>query len=99
VIPVAIGLVTDTATAYSIGALAARRATADWASGLASFVIILLAASVLEHILVTFKLWQAAAQSITIRGLSTLENVNAREASCSAFGEGLSDVLFGANAI
>jgi uncharacterized membrane protein YjgN (DUF898 family) len=99
VVPVAIGLVTDTATAYAIGTQAARRATADWVSGLASFVIILLAASVLEHILVTFRLWQAAAQSITVGGLSTLENVNAREASCSAFGEGMSDVLFGANVI
>ncbi len=99
VVPVTIGLVTDTASAYAVGAQTARRATADWASGLASFVVILLAASVLEHILVTFKLWQAAAQSITIRGLSTLENVNGREASCSAFGEGMSDVLFGANVI
>jgi hypothetical protein len=40
-----------------------------------------------------------AAQSVTVRGLATLENVQASQASSTAVGEGLADALFGAAAI
>jgi uncharacterized membrane protein YjgN (DUF898 family) len=72
---------------------------ASMALGLAAYVAFLFPAWTIYQVVVTFRLWRAAAQSLTIRGLAALEDVHARQASSGATGEGLADALLGAAAI
>jgi uncharacterized membrane protein YjgN (DUF898 family) len=51
------------------------------------------------QVIVMFGLWKAAMQSLTIRNLASLDNIEARRASPSVVGEGLADALFGPAAI
>jgi hypothetical protein len=69
------------------------------AAGVASYVIFMLAASTIFQVVVKFRLWQVAANSMTISGLATLAEVRASAAPSSAVGEGLADALLGAGAI
>ena len=59
----------------------------------------MLAASTIFQVVVRFRLWQVAANSMAISGLATLANVRASAAPSSAVGEGLADALLGASAI
>jgi uncharacterized membrane protein YjgN (DUF898 family) len=69
------------------------------AAGIVGYVIFMLAASTIFQVVVKFRLWQAAANSMTISGLATLAEVRANAAASSAVGEGLADALLGASAI
>jgi hypothetical protein len=72
---------------------------AGMALGLLAYAAFLLPAWMIYQVVVTFRLWQVAAQSITVRNLATLENVKASQTSATAVGEGLADALLGAAAI
>ena len=69
------------------------------ALGIAGYAAFLIPAWACYQVIVTLRLWRAAVRSVTIHGLSTLENIQARDASSSAVGEGLADALLGAAAI
>jgi uncharacterized membrane protein YjgN (DUF898 family) len=76
----------------TVGSLAA-------AAGVVGYVAFMLAASTIFQVVIKFRLWQVAANSIAISGLATLANVQASAAPSSAVGEGLADALLGASAI
>jgi len=63
------------------------------------YLAFLFPAWLIYQVMVTFRLWKAAMQSVTIRNLVSLENIQARQASASAVDEGLADALLGAAAI
>jgi len=69
------------------------------AAGVVGYVVFMLAASTIFQVVVKFRLWQVAANSMAISGLATLANVRASAAPSSAVGEGLADALLGAGAI
>jgi uncharacterized membrane protein YjgN (DUF898 family) len=87
------------AAAAKVATAANDHSGAGMALGLAAYVAFLLPAWTIYQVVVTFRLWQVAAQSVTVRGLATLENVQANQASSTAVGEGLADALLGAAAI
>jgi hypothetical protein len=68
-------------------------------AGVLGYVVFVLAASTIFQVVVKFRLWQVAANSMRISGLATLANVRASAAPSSAVGEGLADALLGAGAI
>jgi uncharacterized membrane protein YjgN (DUF898 family) len=69
------------------------------ATGVVGYMVFMLAASTIFQVVVKFRLWQVAANSMTISGLATLAEVRASAAQSSAVGEGLADALLGAGAI
>ena len=95
----AIGIIATAAKVLGFAAVADGHSGAGMALALAAYVAFLLPAWTVYQVVVTFRLWQVAAQSVTVRGLATLENVQASQASSTAVGEGLADALFGAAAI
>jgi uncharacterized membrane protein YjgN (DUF898 family) len=95
----AIGIIAATAKALGFESIGDGHSGAGMALGLAAYASFLLPAWTVYQVVVTFRLWQVAAQSMTVRGLETLENVQASEASATAVGEGLADALLGAAAI
>jgi uncharacterized membrane protein YjgN (DUF898 family) len=66
---------------------------------IAWYVAFILAVSTIFQVVVKFRVWQVAAESVTVTNLASLDNVRASEASASAVGEGLADALLGASAI
>jgi len=69
------------------------------ATGVVGYVLFMLAASTIFQVVIKFRLWQVAANSMAISGLATLANVRASAAPSFAVGEGLADALLGAGAI
>jgi len=69
------------------------------ATGVVGYVLFMLAASTIFKVVIKFRLWQVAANSMAISGLATLANVRASAAPSFAVGEGLADALLGAGAI
>jgi uncharacterized membrane protein YjgN (DUF898 family) len=63
------------------------------------YVAYLLGLSTIYQAALRFRLWQVAAQSVTVTNLASLDNVHAHDAPASAVGEGLADALVGAGAI
>jgi uncharacterized membrane protein YjgN (DUF898 family) len=57
------------------------------------YVAYILACSTIYQVVVKFRLWQAAAESVVISGLAALDEAHAGEATSSALGEGLADAL------
>jgi uncharacterized membrane protein YjgN (DUF898 family) len=94
-----IGIIVAAAKAAGFATLADGHSGAGMALGLTTYVAFLLPAWTVYQVVVTFRLWQVAAQSVTVRGLATLENAQANAATSSAVGEGLADALLGAAAI
>jgi uncharacterized membrane protein YjgN (DUF898 family) len=66
------------------------------AAGIAAYVIYVLAVSTIYQVVVKFRLWQVAVESVVVSGLAALDDVRASEATSSAVGEGLADALGGA---
>jgi uncharacterized membrane protein YjgN (DUF898 family) len=64
-------------------------------AGIGAYVIYILACSTIYQVVVKFRLWQVAAESVVISGLAALDNVHAGEATSSALGEGLANALGG----
>jgi hypothetical protein len=64
-------------------------------AGVGAYVVYILACSTIYQVVVKFRLWQVAAESVVISGLATLDNVHAGAAASSALGEGLADALGG----
>jgi uncharacterized membrane protein YjgN (DUF898 family) len=95
----AIGVVANAAKALGFAAVASGQSGAGMALGIAAYVAILFPAWTIYQVVVQFRLWRVAAQSLTISGLASLDNVHAKQASSSAVGEGLADALLGAAAI
>jgi uncharacterized membrane protein YjgN (DUF898 family) len=95
----AIGVIAGAAKALGFAAVANGQSGAGMALGIAAYVAILFPAWTIYQVVVQFRLWQVATQSLTITGLASLDNVQARQASSSAVGEGLADALLGAAAI
>jgi hypothetical protein len=95
----AIGIIAATSKALGFESIGDGHSGAGMALGLAAYASFLLPAWAVYQVVVTFRLWQVAAQSMTVRGLETLENVQARQASATTVGEGLADALLGAAAI
>ena len=60
---------------------------------LASYVVIVLGASTIYQVTVSFAMWRAAAQSAELSGADALDGVRAGGAPDSALGEGLADAL------
>ena len=60
---------------------------------LAIYVVIVLGASTIYQVTVTFAMWRAAAQSAELSGADALDGVRASGAPDSALGEGLADAL------
>jgi uncharacterized membrane protein YjgN (DUF898 family) len=58
-----------------------------------AYVIFILGCSTIYQVVVRFRIWQLAVDSLIVSGLAALENVNARPAKATAFGEGLADAL------
>jgi uncharacterized membrane protein YjgN (DUF898 family) len=69
------------------------------AAGVVGYVVFMLAASTIFQVVIKFRLWQVAANSMAITGLASLAEVRAGAAPSSAVGEGLADALLGAGAI
>jgi uncharacterized membrane protein YjgN (DUF898 family) len=93
----AIGIVA--AAMKPAGSVVAGQSSAGIALGIAAYAIFLFPAWAIYQVVVTFRLWRVATQSLTISGLSSLENIQAKQASSTATGEGLADALLGAAAI
>ncbi len=60
---------------------------------LAIYVVIVLGASTIYQVTVTFAMWRLAAQSAELEGAAALDGVRASGAPSSALGEGLADAL------
>jgi uncharacterized membrane protein YjgN (DUF898 family) len=99
VVLLAIGSIATAAKFLGFAGVASGTSGGGFALGIAAYAAFLFPAWAIFQVVVTFRLWQAAAQSLTIAGLSTLDNVRAKPASSTATGEGLADALFGAAAI
>jgi uncharacterized membrane protein YjgN (DUF898 family) len=91
--------VQSAATAMKIDFTAVFSPDAATAAVVALYVAFILTAWAIFQVVVKFRLWQVAAQSMTVTNLSSLEDVRASEAQSSALGEGLADALLGATAI
>jgi uncharacterized membrane protein YjgN (DUF898 family) len=98
---VAIAIGTIVKAAKSLGIAVPEGGQGSFAMVLAAtgYLAFLFPAWVIYQVMVTFRLWKAAMQSVTIRNLASLDNVQARQASASAVDEGLADALLGAAAI
>jgi hypothetical protein len=95
-----IGIIAIAAKPLGFAAVANGQSGVGTALGIAAaYVAFLFPAWIIYQVVVTFRLWQVATQSLSICGLATLENVQARQASSTAVGEGLADALLGAAAI
>jgi uncharacterized membrane protein YjgN (DUF898 family) len=63
------------------------------AGGIIAYVVFVLGSSTIYQVVVRFRIWQLAVDSLTVSGLATLDDVKARPAHATAFGEGLADAL------
>jgi len=61
--------------------------------GIVAYVIYILGCSTIYQVVVRFRIWQLAVDSLIVSGLALLENVHARPAKATALGEGLADAL------
>ena len=82
----AIGIIAATAKALGFESMGDGHSGAGMALELAAYASFLLPAWTVYQVVVTFRLWQVAAQSMTVRGLETLENVQASQALCHGCG-------------
>jgi uncharacterized membrane protein YjgN (DUF898 family) len=62
-------------------------------------VVAMLVTSAIFQVVIKFRMWQVAAESIVVTNLASLGDAQASDASASAVGEGLADAIFGAAAI
>jgi uncharacterized membrane protein YjgN (DUF898 family) len=99
VVAIAIGIVAAVAKGFGAAAPATGQSTFGMVLAVAGYLAFLFPAWAIYQVVVTFRLWRVAAQSLTICGLSTFDNIQARQASATAVGEGLADALLGAAAI
>jgi uncharacterized membrane protein YjgN (DUF898 family) len=76
----------DASTFFSVATMGAA---------IVAYVIYLLGASTIYHVVLKMRLWQAAAESMLITGYATLGHVRADAAESTAVGEGLADALGG----
>lgn len=83
----------DFATVFSANSTFTSMAAVGW------YVAFIMVTSAIFQVVIKFRMWQIAAQSVTVTNLASLENVQASNASSSAVGEGLTDALLGAAAI
>jgi uncharacterized membrane protein YjgN (DUF898 family) len=60
---------------------------------LGAYVVVALGYSAIYQATVTIRFWRLSFESVELAGLGELENVQARGAASSAFGEGLADAL------
>jgi uncharacterized membrane protein YjgN (DUF898 family) len=74
----------------------ARSVVRDGAVGaavIAAYVIFILACSTIYQVVIKYRLWQVAVDSVLVTGLAALDHVHASDATSSAVGEGLADAL------
>jgi len=98
-VAIVIAIIAGVAKGFGVAAPANGQSGVGVVLAVAGYLAFLFPAWAIYQVVVTFRLWRAAAQSITIRGLSSLDNIQARQASATAVGEGLADALLGAAAI
>jgi uncharacterized membrane protein YjgN (DUF898 family) len=99
VIALAIGTIVTAAKSFGMTVPEGGQGSIGMVFVAIGYLAFLFPAWAIYQVVVKFRLWKAAMQSVTIRNLTSLDNIQAREASASAMGEGFADALLGPAAI
>jgi uncharacterized membrane protein YjgN (DUF898 family) len=99
VIAIAISVIVTTVKSLGITVPEGGRSSVGMAFAAIGYLAFLFPGWAIYQVMVTFRLWKSAMESVTIRNLASLDNVQAQQASASAVNEGLADALLGAAAI